>query len=87
MHPLRLLLDLVPLLLVEQRRIPRPRRPSTILPLARRLARRAQSGTERDAGQQHESVPMPHHIELLADVSEGVESRQGDPGDQEGDGV
>lgn len=87
MHPLRLLLDLVPLVLVEQRRIPRPRRPSTVLPLARRLARRAESGKERNAGQQHEPVPVPYYFELLPDVSEGAESRQGDPGNQESDGV
>lgn len=38
MHPLRLLQHLLPLLLVEQRGIPRPRRLTAILPLDRRLA-------------------------------------------------
>lgn len=86
MHPLRLLLDLVPLVLVEQRGVSRPRRAPAVVPLARRLARRAHGRAQGDAGQQHEPVPVPHYPELLADVSEGVESRQGDPGDQEGDG-
>ena len=86
MHPLRLLLDILPLVLVEQRRVPRPRRPLAVLPLARRFPRRAQGREERDAGQQHEFVPVPHDPELLEDVSKGVESRQGDRGDQENDG-
>ena len=86
MHPLRLLLDILPLILVEQRRVPRPRRPLAILPLARRFPRRAQDREERDAGQQHEFVPVPHDPELLEDVSKGVESREGDCGDQEDDG-
>lgn len=30
---------------------------------------------------------MPHHPELLEDVSEGVESREGNCGDKEDDGV
>lgn len=30
---------------------------------------------------------MPHYFELLADLSEGVESRVGDCGDEEGYGV
>ena len=41
MHSLRLLLNLLSLLLVEQRRIPRSRRPHAIIPLARRQPRRA----------------------------------------------
>lgn len=81
MHPLRLLLDLLPLLLVEQRRIPRPSRAAAIVPLAGRFPGRAQSGAERDAGQQYEFVPVPHDIELFEDVSEGVESGEGDCGD------
>ena len=50
MHPLRLLLHLLPLLLVEQRRIPRPRRATAILPLAGRQPRREESREEGDAG-------------------------------------
>ena len=50
MHPVRLLLDILPVVLVEQRRIPRPGRAVAILPLARRFTRRAQSREERDAG-------------------------------------
>ena len=87
MHSLRLLLDILPLVLVEQRRIPRSRRPAAVVPLAGRLPRRAQGGAEGDAGQQHEPVPLPHHPQLLADVPERAESRQGDRGDQEDDGV
>lgn len=68
MHLMRLLLDILPVLLVEQRRIPRPRRALAIVPLARRFARRAQGGEERDAGQQYESVQMPYYSQLLEDV-------------------
>lgn len=80
-HPLRLLLDVVPVVLVEQRRVPRPRRAAAVVPLARRLARRADGRAQGDSRQQHEPVPVPHDFELLADVSEGVEPGQGDWGD------
>jgi len=38
MHPLRLLLDLLPIVLVEQQRIPRPRSSARVIPLVGRLA-------------------------------------------------
>ena len=48
-HPLRLLLNLLPLVLVEQRRIPRPRRPPPIIPVDRGFAGRAHGGAEERA--------------------------------------
>ena len=71
----------MPILLVEQRRIPWPSRAAAVVPVAGGLARRAQDRAQGDARQQYESVPVPHDIELLADVSEGAESREGDCGD------
>jgi len=50
MHPVRLLLHLLPLLLVEQRRIPRPRRTFAILPVASRQPGRAPGGEEGHVG-------------------------------------
>lgn len=81
MHPLRLLLHLVPLVLVEQRTVPRSRRAAAVIPLARRFEGRAQGGKEGGAGQQHVAVQVPYHPELLPDVSQGLEPGEGDCGD------
>lgn len=50
MHPVLLLLDLVSVVLVELGGIPRPRRAAAVVPLARRLARRAHRGAESHDG-------------------------------------
>jgi hypothetical protein len=76
-HSVRVLLDLVPFVLVEQRGIPRPGYPAAVVPLAGRLARREDGAAQGGAQQQHERVPMPHDSQLLADVPEGAESWQG----------
>ena len=85
-HPLRLLLDLLPELLVERRPLSRPGRAAAGLSLADRQPRR---GDRRAARRSRGSVPplsLPHHHELRADLPEGPESGQGDRRDQEDDG-
>jgi hypothetical protein len=83
MYSLCLLLDLVPILLVEPRGVPRPRRASPVVPLDRRLARREDGRAPGCSQQQHELVPMPHYSQLLEDVPQGLEPGAGDCGDQE----
>jgi hypothetical protein len=83
MHPLCLLLNILPLLLVEQRAIPRPSDSPPVIQMAQRLPRRTHRRAKGSPRQQHELVPMPHHLELQQDVSEGIESRESNCGDQE----
>ena len=83
MHLVRMLLNFLPVILVEQRSISWTCNSASVLPLASRLSRRAHSRAEGGAGEQHELVPMPHYSELLKDMSEGVEPGQGNCRDQE----
>ena len=83
MYPLRLLQHILPIILVEQRRVSRSSRATAILPLDRRLARREDAREEGGIEQRDESLPMPHHSQLLKNVSKGLESCVGDCGDQE----
>mmetsp|Transcript_69893 Transcript_69893/g.197199 ORF Transcript_69893/g.197199 Transcript_69893/m.197199 type:complete len:263 (-) Transcript_69893:111-899(-) len=70
-HPLRLLHDLLPLLLVEPRVLPRPRRAHAGVPVDRRLARPAHGG-EAGVGERHdEALPLPRHHELHELLPEG----------------
>lgn len=69
MHSLRLLQHILPIVLVEQWRIPWPSRPPPILPLDRWLERREDRRASRCPQQLHVFVPMPHHSQLLADMS------------------
>ncbi len=85
-HPVLLLLDLVPQLLVERRPLSRPGHPAAGLSLDRRQPRR---GDGRAPGQSRGSVPalsLPHHHELHQDLPEGLEPGEGDRRDQEADG-
>ena len=85
-HPLRLLLDLLPVLLVERRPLPRPGGAAARLPLDHRLPRR---GDRRAAGRARGSVqalPLPHDHELRPDLPEAPEPGEGDRRDQEADG-
>jgi len=68
MHSLRLLLDFLPLVLVESGGVPRPCRPSPVIPLDCRLARREEGRAPGRFEQQHELVPLPHHPQLLKDM-------------------
>lgn len=85
-HSLRLLLDVMSVVLVERGGVPRSRRPATVIPLARRLTRRAHRRAQVETRKLHESVPMPHYSQLHSGLSQGPEPRKGDRRDQEGDG-
>ena len=84
-HPVRLLLDLVPELLVEQRPLPRPGRAAGGLSLDRRHARRGDRRAPRRARGSVPAVSLPHDHELHRSLPEGSESGQGDRRDQEDD--
>lgn len=83
MHPLRMLLDLMPFVLVEPGRIPGPGNPPSVVPLDRRLARRKEGSAPGRVEQQHELVPLPHYSELLENLSKGLESSLGHCRNQE----
>src|SRR5476651_1701297 len=86
MRAVRLLLDLVPELLVEQRALSWSRGAAASATLDRRQPRR---GDRRAAGQSRGSVPalpLPHHHELRQFLPQAPQSRQGHRGDQEHDG-
>ena len=82
LHPVRLLLDQLPELLVEQRPLPRAGRAAGGLPLDRRQPRRGHRRAARPARGPVPAVPLPHHHELHRGVPEGPESGQGDRRDQ-----
>lgn len=63
-HPLRVLLDFVPFVLVEPGPVPRSGCPHAGVPLGRRLARHAKGQAARDARQPVLAVPVPHHVSL-----------------------
>lgn len=64
-HPVRVLLDFVPFVLVEPGPVPRPGRPHAGVPLGRRLARHAKGQAARDARQPVLALPVPHHVSAL----------------------
>ena len=82
-HPLRLLLDLVPQLLVERREVPGPGDPAARLPLADRQPRRGHRRAARRAGGPLQALSLPHHHELRPGLPQGPEPRQGDRRGQE----
>src|SRR5688572_9447479 len=86
MHPLLLLPDLVPVLLVERRTLSRPGSTAAGLSLADRFPRRGQGRAPRRPRGSVPTLPLPHHHELRADLPEGPKPRQGDRRDQEDDG-
>ena len=65
MHPLRLLHDLLPKLLVERREVPRTGDVAAGPPLAGRQPRRGDRRAPGRAGRPLQAVPLPHHHELL----------------------
>lgn len=87
MYSLCLLLHILPLVLVEQRRVPWPSRAASILPLVSRFSRRTQRRTQSDARQQYEPIPLPHDYELRTNLSQGVKSGKGDCRDKENHGI
>ena len=85
-HPVRLLLDLVPELLVERRPLSRPGRAAAGLSLDRRQPRRGDRRAARRSRGPVPALPLPHHHELRQGLPEGPEPGQGDRRDQEDDG-
>ena len=85
-HPVRLLLDLLPELLVERRALSRPGRAAAGLSLADRLARRGDRRAARRSGRPVPALSLPHHHELRQGLPEGPQPGQGDRRDQEDDG-
>ena len=65
-HPLRLLLDLVPELLVERRALSRPGRAAAGLSLADRQPRRGDGRAARQSRGPVPALSLPHHHELRA---------------------
>jgi hypothetical protein len=85
-HPVCLLLDLVPELLVERRPLSRPGRAAAGLSLADRQPRRGDRRAARQSGRPVPALSLPHHHELRQDLPEGPQPGQGDCRDQEDDG-
>ncbi len=84
-HPLRLLYDVVPELLVERGPVPRPCGPAPGLSLAHRFPRRGDGRAPRHPARPVPALSLPHHHELRQHVPEGAEPREGDRRDQEDD--
>jgi 2Fe-2S iron-sulfur cluster binding domain len=81
-HPVRLVLDLVPQLLVEPGQVRRPGRPAAGLPIHRRQPR---PGHRRAPGRPRRPVPpvpLPHDHELRGRLPEGTQPDEGDRQDQ-----
>src|SRR3954451_25436945 len=85
MHPLFLLLDQLPKLLVERRPLPRSRDPAPGLPVAGRQPRRSDWRAARRARGSIPAVPLPHDYELRQRLPQGPQPGQGDRRDQEAD--
>ena len=81
-HPVRLLLDLVPELLVERRALSRPGGAAAGLSLADRLPRRGDRRAARRSRGPVPALPLPHDHELRQDLPEGPQPGQGDRPDQ-----
>ena len=77
-HPVRLVLDLLPELLVERRPLSRPRDPASGLSLADQFARRGDGRTARQSRRPVPPLSLPHDHELRQDLPQGPQPRQGD---------
>src|SRR6185312_12662915 len=86
MYPVRLLLDLVPVLLVERREVPGAGGAAAGLSLADRQPRPGADGAARQPRGSVQALSLPHDHELRESLSEGAQSGQGDRRDQEADG-
>ena len=75
-HPVLLLLDLVPVLLVERRALSRARHPAAGLSLAGRQPRRGQGRAARPAGGSVPALSLPHHHELHQDLPQAASTRR-----------
>src|SRR5574340_323588 len=81
-----MLLDGMPLVLVEPGQVRRPGRAAAGVPLPRRLARPGDQRTARRSGRPIPVIPLPYHHELRRCVPEGVEPDRGDRQHQGYDG-
>src|SRR5258706_7713356 len=86
MHPLRLLLDRLPVFLVEPGQVRRPGGPAAGLPLHRRHARPGDRGAPRQPRGPVPPVPLPQHYELRRRLPEEPQPDQGDRQNQGNDG-
>src|ERR1700724_382719 len=77
MHPVRLLLDLLPKLLVERRPLSWSRRPAASLSLHPRQPRRGGRRAPRQSRGPVPALPLPHHHELRQGLPEEPQSRRG----------
>src|SRR5215475_11112806 len=78
MHSLRLLLDLLPELLVEQRALPGAGRAAAGHALGQGQPRRGHWRAARQSRGPVPALPLPHHPELRQGLSEGTQSLRGD---------
>src|SRR5438067_506054 len=78
----KMLLDVLPVVLVEPGQVRRSGRPAAGLPLHRRLARRSHQRPPGQPGRPVPPVPLQVDHELHGRVPEGPESEQGDRQDQ-----
>ncbi len=83
LHPLCLLLDQLPELLVEQRPLPGARRVARRLPLAGRQSRRCHRRKTRRTRGSFPALSLPYDHELHANLSEGPQSGESHRGNQE----
>ena len=76
-HPVRVLLDLLPVVLVEPGQVRRPGGPAAGLPLHRRHARPGDQRAPRQPRGSVPAVPLPFDHELRRRLPEGPQSRRG----------
>ena len=86
MHPVRLLLDLVPELLVEFGPLSRAGGAAAGQPLGAGQPRRSDRRTARQSRGPVPALPLPHHHELLEGLPEGPQPGEGNRHVEEGDG-
>src|SRR5271166_3093560 len=85
-HPLCLLLDIVPELLVELRTLSRSGRAVAGATLDRGLARRSDRRAARRPGRSVPALPLPHHHELRQGLPEAPQSGESHRRNQAGAG-
>ena len=85
MHPVLLLLDQLPKLLVEPGQVPRPGDPAPGLSLARRQPRRSDRRPARHARGPVPPLSLPHDHELRQRLPQGPQPGQGDRRNEEAD--
>ena len=86
MHPVRVLLDRLPVVLVEPGQVRRPGGAARGLPLHRRFARPGDQRAARQPRGPVSAVPLPYDHELRRRVPEGAQPDEGDRQDQGTDG-